>query len=224
MDFKAAIAKLKTLEVDGAADLVSAIEGEVDRLSSKNFEVIGEKRTATTKLAALESALVAAGKALGIEGDSEALLTDLEPKLKAAIAEATQLKTEKQSLSTRLTDAESKAAKLERSTKVADIAAKAGVNSAVFERLLGDRLDEIAIADDGVKVGDKPLKEFVEGDDGLKPFASALFTTETPAPGTGTNPPKLPSGSPRGETEATDPVAGYMSKAYTGINKLKAAG
>lgn len=216
MDFKAALDALKKL--DNGAELVSAIESEVDRLNSKNYEIIGEKRTATSKLTAMESALVAIAKAVGLEGDTEAILAGAEGKVRSIVSEAAQLRTDKTALETRATEAEGKIQGLERKSKIAQAAAKAGAAEAVLEKLLGDKVSELTIADDGVKIGDQALKEYVEGDEALKLFIPALFPASQPAaqsekPAT----PKLPSGAPSGKTEEKpDIVSNYLKRTYTG--------
>lgn len=89
----------------------------------------------------------------------------------------------------------------------------------VLERLLGDKYEELAIADDGVKVGDKPLREYVEADESLKPFIPALFPTNDSGKDrkTETKPTKLPSGSPSGKTgDNKDPVKAYLKRTHTG--------
>ncbi|NER83920.1 MAG: hypothetical protein F6K42_31135 [Leptolyngbya sp. SIO1D8] len=222
MDFKAALKRIKALEVDDAAELASAIEGEVDRLNSKNYTIIGEKRDATTKAQSMQSALEAIAKALGIEGDIDAILEGTQGKVTELVSEAKTLRETKTTLETRATEAEGKVAAAERKSKLSEIATKAGANAAVLEKLLADKVDEIAIADDGtVKLGDKPLKEYVEGDDTLKAFAPALFpsqsTTEKPKD---KQQPNLPSGSPGGGKDQPDLVSSYFTKAYTGIKQF----
>lgn len=217
MDLKEALAAIKKL--DNGADLVSAIESEIDRLNSKSYEVIGEKRTETSKRQSLETALTAIAKAVGLEGDVETILKDAESKVASIVTEANQLRTDKTALETRATEAESKVKAAERLGKVAEIATKAGADAKVLERLLGEKLEEIAIADDGVKVGDKSLRDYVEADEALKPFIPALFPTQQkqeqkseqkPAP-------KLPSGAPSGNSEnKQDPVGSYLKRTYTG--------
>lgn len=221
MDFKAAIDALRKLE--NGAELVSAIEAETNRLETKAFDVIGESRKATAKNRALTETLEAVGKLLGIEGDVDAIATNLDGKLRAITTELGTLKTEKTTLEARATEAEGRVKNLERQGKLSQIATKTGADAKALERLLGDKLDEIAVADDGVKVGDKAWREYVEASDDLKPFASVLLPVSH-------NEPKrdakeqprssvpLPSGSPKGEApQASDPVATYSSRNYGGI-------
>lgn len=194
MDFKAALVALKQL--DNGAELASAFEAEVERLNGKNYELIGEKRSATSKATAMEAALTAISSALGLEGDLDAVITGAEPKLRSVLAEATQLKADKTALETRVTAAEGSVTKLERSTKLSQVAAKTGAAEAVLERLFGDKLNEFVIDAEAVKVGDKALREYVEADETLKPFLPALFPQ---AQAQTTTAPKLPSGSPSGQ-------------------------
>ncbi|MEO0533253.1 MAG: hypothetical protein AAF215_05235 [Cyanobacteria bacterium P01_A01_bin.123] len=222
MDYKEALKRIKALEVDDAADLVSAVEGEVERLNSKNFEIIGEKRNATTKAQSMQTALEAIGKALGIEGDVDAILENAQTKVTGLVSEAEKLRTDKTALETRATEAEGKVKTAERRTKLSEVATKAGASVEVLEKLLGDKVDELAIADDGVKLGDKPLREYVEGDDALKAFIPALFpTTEPPKGGNDTKGKKtqLPSGSPKGGSDL-NPLTSYLSKHRSGAKSL----
>lgn len=228
MDFKAAIAKLKTLEVDGVADLVSAIEAEVSRLETKNFDVIGEKRNASQKAQAMEQALKAIAKTVGVEGDTEAILSGTEAKVQELATKAKTLETEKTALETRATTAEGKVKDFERDTKFTEFATVAGANSAVLKRLLSSRFDELKIEGEGdqriVKLGDKTLKEAIAADEGLKPFESALFPSTT-TDSTKKTEKKLPSGSPNGkQEESPDPVKGYTSRAYGGIKAFAKTG
>lgn len=217
MDFKAAIDALKKL--DNGAELASAVEAEVDRLNGKNYEVIGEKRTVTTKAQTLETALVAIAKAVGLEGDVDAILSEAQTKVQAIATEADQLRTDKTALETRATEAEGKVQQAERKTKLSQVAAKAGAAEAVLEKLLGDKLGEIAIADDGVKLGDKSLREYVEADETLKVFLPALFPNQNSEPEK-KQAAKLPSGSPNGGNGSKNPADSYMQRTYAGINKL----
>lgn len=230
MDFLAAMAKLKGLDLEGKEELVSAIEGKVSGLESKNFEVIGEKRGVTSRVQTLESALTAIAKAAGIEGDLEAILTGAEAKIRAIATEATQLKTDKTALETRATEAEGKLQAAERKSKLAEIATVAGANPAVLERLLGDKFEELKVEGEGdarvVKLGDKALKEAIAADEGLKVFEAALFPTSTTTTTTTKTTQKLPGGSPNGKTDDTkaDPVKSYTDRAYGGFKAFTTAG
>lgn len=222
MDYKAAIAALKQSGIDNAAELVSAIEGHVETLNTKNYEVIGEKRTATTKAQNLETALMAAGKALGIEGDLEAVLSNVESKARTITAEHAQLSQDKTTIETRATEAETKVKTLERQGKLSQIAAKSGAVQEVLAKLLGDKVDEISIDDSGVKVGDKTLREYVEADADLKHFTTALFPGEKgETKPTKPASPQLPGGSPKPPSDSKpDPLKSYLDKTYTGLNAL----
>ncbi len=216
MEFKAALEAIKKLE--NGAELVSAIESEVDTLNSKNYSLIGEKRTETQKKQAYESALVAIAKAVGVEGDTEAILTNAEGKVRSIVSEATQLKTDKTALETRATEAESKLNGLESKAKLTEIAAAAGANAAVLEKLLGDKFDQLKLEGEGdarvVKLGDKPLKEAIETDEGLKVFEAALFPTTSASPSPSPTP-RLPSGSPNaGDGKEERAGRSYLNSIY----------
>lgn len=219
MDYSAALAAIKGLE--NGAELASAVEGKVGAIEAKNYEVIGEKRSATQKAQAAEDALKAAAKALGIEGDVEALLDQVPTKAKEIATVNATLTTEKTALETRATEAESKVQTFDRQAKWAELAAKAGVNPKVLERLLGDKFDELKIDGDAVKVGDKPLKDFIDADDSLKAFAPALFQAETPNNGGGNQrKQQLPGGAPGTEKPKGDPLERYAARNYGGLKAL----
>lgn len=209
MKFSEALAAIKAL--DNGSELASAIEGEVEGLKSKNYEIIGEKRNASTKAATLESTVLAIAKLAGVEGDLESVLSTLEPKVRESLQAIATNATRITELETRATTAEGKLAAAERKSKLSEIATKAGANAAVLERLLGDKLDKLAVAEDGaVTLEGKALKEAIAADEGLSPFAAALFPQ---AQQNETKPaPKLPSGTPQGKPPAKDPVGATVSK------------
>lgn len=217
MNYEAALQALKALDVENAAELASAIEGKVSDLEAKNYSVIGEKRTVTTKNQAMQTALEAIAKSLGIEGDIDTVLEQTQSKVTGLASENAQLKTDKTALETRATDAESKVTTFERKDKIADIANAAGASPAVLAKLFGDRLDDLKIEGEGddrtVKLGDKSLREHVDGDDSLKAFAPALFPGEKTGEKTQ---PKLPSGGPQGESKADDVLGDYLKKHRSG--------
>ena len=220
MDFKAALAAVRGL--DNGAELASAIEGHVSGLEEKNFKVIGEKRTETQKRQTMQTALEGSGKSLGIEGDIDDVLANAQGKVQTLASDRDAAISDKTKLETRVTEAESKVTKFERQAKFTEAATKSGANAAVLERLLGDKADEIAIADDGtVKVGDKPLKEYVEADDGLKPFMASLFpdgkNNQSPAKKT-----DLPGGPPSdGDGDkGTNPLAQHFARHRGGAKAL----
>lgn len=209
MKFSEALEAIKKLE--NGADLASAIEGELDGLKSKNYEIIGEKRNATTKLSAIEAALMAVASAVGITGDIDAVLGAIEPKI-------TELKTAQTKLTeaeTRATAAETKVSSFERKGKLANIATKAGASAAVLETLFGEKLDQFAIEGETVKFGDKSLREYVEADAVLKDFIPSLFPASAqvdPKPEAAKPQAKLPSGSPKGDAPDADPIANHLKR------------
>lgn len=218
MKFSEALAAIKALE--NGADLASAIEGEVEGLKGKNFEIIGEKRNATTKATAYETALTAIASALGIEGDLDAVLTSAEGKVRELVSASTTAQTKLTDLETRATTAEGKVKQAERLTKITQAATKAGANAAVLERLLGDKVDELAIADDGVKIGDKALKEYVEADDALKAFLPALFPSTEQGQKADSKQQRLPGGTPKGTDSKKDLLGSYTERNFSGAKAL----
>lgn len=191
--------------MDGTVDLVSAVEGELERLTTKNYDLIGENRKATAKAATLQQSLDAIASTLDVEGD------DLDAKLKAATEKVKDLSTKLSEAETKATEAEGKVATYERKAAFAQAASKVGANAEVLERLLGDRASELVIEGDTVKLGETALKEAIEGDAALKPFLPALFPSAQATPPV----PQLPTGTPNSQTQTpTDPVAGYLNKTY----------
>jgi hypothetical protein len=226
MDYTAALAKLKSLELEGKDELISAIEGKVSTLETKNYEVIGEKRNASTKAQSMQSALEAIAKAVGVEGDIDTILESAQGKVTGIAAKVSELEAAKTTLETTLAETTSKVQTFERKGKLQELATRSGANAAVLERLFPD-LDTLVVGDDGtVMLGDKPLAEAVEADPTLKAFAPALFVGTAPAPGPAPAPkgtPKLPGGSPT-PAPAADPVAAYVGKAYGGAKALGLGG
>ena len=226
MDFKAALAAVRGL--DNGAELASAIEGHVSGLDQKNYTLIGEKRTETTKRQAMQTALEGIGKSLGIEGDVEAVISSAQGKVQTLASDRDAAVTAKTDLETRATEAEGKVTQFERQVKFTEAATKSGANAAVLERLLGDKADEIKIADDGtVKIGDKSLKEYVEADDGLKPFIASLFpdgTTDDKGAGgdKGRKKTDLPGGPPSDGAgdKGTNPLAQHFARHRGGAKAL----
>jgi hypothetical protein len=231
MDFLQAIAALKKLNVEGTdiAALVGAVEAEVSRLNDKVYTTIGESRSKSSKATTLEAAMMAIAKTLGItETELDSVLNAIEPKVKEAVDGKKTAQTKVTELETELTTAKTKVTEFESDGKWNTIASKTGADAKVLKRLLGDKLGEMTIADDGVKLGDKSLREFVEADEELKSFVPALFPADSkPDSKPNNKSPEsrrvLPGGSPKGDDKSgkTDPVAAYVSKAYKGAKSLQ---
>lgn len=175
MDFTTALSKIKALDADDSAELVSAIEGKVSELEQKVYTVIGEKRGTSQKSQALQSALEAIAQSLSLDGELDDILDKAQPKIKALAAEAQQLRQDKETLESRASDAESKLTGYERKDKFQKAAALIDANPAVLEQLLKDRASDLAIADGTAKLGEAELKAAIEADETLKPFLPALF-------------------------------------------------
>ncbi|WP_088893194.1 hypothetical protein [Leptolyngbya ohadii] len=232
MKFSEALAAIKAL--DNGSELASAIEGEVEGLKSKNYEIIGEKRNVTTKAQTLETTVMAIAKVAGIEGDLESVLAALEPKVRESLQKLTTAETKLTEAETRATEAQGKLNSFERKAKLSEIATAAGANPAVLEKLLGDKFDQLKVEGEGdarvVKLGDKPLKEAVAADESLKLFEAALFPAASASPSPAPSPApaaKLPGGSPHGKTDnKKDLLSTYSEKNYGGAKALnqKAAG
>ena len=137
MDYKAALAAVKAL--DGGAELASVIESHVTGLDQKNYTLIGEKRTETTKRQTMQSALEGIGKALGIEGDVEAVISSAQGKVQTIVSERDAATTKTTDLEKRATDAEAKISGFERKQKFTEAAAKSGANATVLENLFKDK-------------------------------------------------------------------------------------
>lgn len=218
MDYSVALAAVRGLE--NGAELASAIEGKVSELETKNYQVIGEKRTETQKRQAMQQALESIGKSIGIEGDVDAVLDNAQGKIQNLVSERDAATSEKETLEQAKLAAEQKVSEFQTAAKLSEAATKAGADPKVLTKLLGDKAGDIAIDGDTVKLGDKSLKEYVEGDDELKLFIPSLFPDGgTPAPGTNdksTSSGRLPSGPPAGANDnKTDPLAGYVGRTYT---------
>lgn len=223
-----ALAAIKSLE--NGPELVSAIETEIEGLKTKNFEIIGEKRNATNRATTLESTVLAIAKIAGVEGDLESVLTSLEPKVRESLQKLSSVEAKLTETETRATEAQTKLQGLERKAKLSDVAAAAGANPAALEKLLGDRFDELKIEGEGesrvVKLGDKVLRDAIDGDENLKIFSASLFPTqETKQPAnklpSGKPANTLPNGSPNGEQpKEEDAALSYLESTYGGIKAL----
>lgn len=222
MDYQAALSKLKTLEVEGAADLVSAIEGKISSLESKNFEVIGEKRNSTQRQAALTEALEAIGRGLNLTGGVDELLEKLPNAVQDLRRDKDSLQQKFDETAGKLSQVEGEAQSLKRKTKLQEISAASGAVATVLEDLLGDRIAEVAITDGAAMLGDKPLREALEADERAKLYLPALFPS-TPVPEPEKPKPRLPGGNPGGEGDKSDPVSSYMGSTYGGIQALTKA-
>lgn len=216
MDYKSALSAIRKLDADDVDELVSAIETHVSGLEEKSFNTIGESRKNAARARATQEAINAIGSILGISGDD--LESQLESKVKE-IADTAKTATAKVSeLESRATAAEAKAKELQGGLKLNEVAATAGADVKVLRRLLGDKIDEMTVENSTVKLGDKSLKEYVEADEELKPFAAALFPSAQPESKPA---PKLPSGSPDGKPpQSTNPVDAHIERNYGGIKAL----
>jgi len=224
MDAKQAIAKLKKLDAEEAADLASVLEKRLGELEADKFAEINKAQTAMSKLASLEAALVGAGKAIGLDGDAEALLPAIEPKVRELTASlsTTQAKlTEEQSART---NAETRVAAFERQVKLSELANKSGAQVAVLERLFGNELDKFAIDGDAVKFNGQPLRDVVESDQTLKAFLPALFpVTEIPVDAAPEPTlPRLPGTAPTPTVPTPDPALSSYADRYNAVNALLA--
>jgi hypothetical protein len=220
MDAKQALSKLRSLEAEDAAELASVLENALEAAEQKAFTTIGEKRTATQKNQALAETLEAIARGLDISGSVDELLDKLPGAVQDVRRSRDELTTKAETLETTLTEATTKVQTFERRGKLTEIAAAAGANAAVLERLFGDQIDTLAVVDGVAKLGDKPLREAVEADEALKAFAPALFVAAATQPTPAAKAPgKLPGGSPAA-AKPTDPVAAYVGKAYGGAKAL----
>lgn len=220
MKYTAAIAALKGLE--GGADLASVIEGHVTELDQKAYKAIAESSAKSTKVDAYEGVLTAIAKSVGVEGDLESALPNLESKLKAVVDDGKSASTKLTEAETRATAAETQVKTFERQGKLSQIATKAGASVKALEKLLGDRLDDLTIDGETVKLGDKTLREFVEGDDALKDFVPALFPTTTTDSKNGGK--RLPAGTPDGKGETPkSPVDATVSRMKFAVPGAKQA-
>ena len=195
--------------MDGAADLVSAFEAEKKALEAKNYDVIGEKRTATQRAQALAETVEAIAKSLNLEGGLDDWLDKLPTAVQDVRRGRDDLKTKAETFEQQLTEAQGKVQTFERKGRLAELAAKAGANAAVLERLFPD-LDALAVSDDGtVTLADKPLREAIEADPSLAAFAPALFVA---APTDPKPAPRLPSGGPGGPPQPKNPAKEAISR------------
>lgn len=207
---KAALSTLKGLEAPEAIALAATLESELETVDVKNFTVIGEKRTETARKQALEAALTEVGKALGLDGDLDALLTDVAVKAKLIATERDVALTAKNELATKSAAAESELSTLKTESQRRAIAEKAGVDFQVFSDLFNaDDLAKFSTDKETLEYDGKPFREHVLADERLKRYESALFRTEE------LRKPVAPGAPPSGKPiEKTDPFSAYMETAY----------
>ena len=224
MDAKQALAKLRSLEAEDAAELALVLENALESSEQKAFTTIGEKRTATQKNQALAETIEAIARGLNLDGTVDELLDKLPGAVQEVRRSSDELKTKAETFEQQLAEATGKVQTFERQGKLQQVATAAGANLPVLERLFGDQLDTLEVGKDGVKLGEKTLREAMEEDAALKPFIPAMFTTATPGPAPASKPaPQLPGGSPAPANPA-DPVAAYVGKAYGGAKALGIGG
>lgn len=228
-----ALSKLRTLEVDGATELASVLETALSKADNKNSELIGEMRNRSQRNLSLGETLEAVAKGLGLEGVIERdtqgtyLLGEKASELPVAVQglrrSSDELKTKAEAFEQQLTEATSKVQTFERKGKLQELAAVAGANPAVLERLFPD-LDTLAVVDGAVKLGEKPLREALEADEGMKAFIPALFpggANPKPEPEK-KNQQTLPSGGPGGNDGKKDLLGRYTDRHYSGAKALVA--
>lgn len=225
---KTALAKLGAAESDEIKNLVPVFTSELEELDAKNYTVIGERRDATTKLRAVELFIKSVGKALGIEGDVDSVMSAGEEKVSSLASAKAAIAKERDDFQKRAIEAEAKNEKFETSEKRRGIAKKAGVDPEVFGDLFdAESLKKFSVGEDGVVSFDgKPFSEYVEGDDRLKRYKSVLFVDskdddDGKPPKDKKKAPSTPPGKPEVEG-GDDPLSAYMSKTYgslVGSNK-----
>lgn len=215
MDWKSAIAHLKTLE--GASEAVGILEGEVTRLTNANFGLVGEVRTANSKSKEAEGKLTDLLQLLGAEGeDLKAKADSANEKVKTLQSENSKLAKEKGDIETKYQTLESEATGLKRRTLLADAATKSGAVADVLTTLAKDiPVERIVIENDGVAIASEDgnqktaLKEYAQAQ--WAAFVPALFPSGTKQ----NNQTRLPGGTPNGgTTKEESPLKAYRASTY----------
>lgn len=212
MDWKAALAHLKTLE--GATDAVGTIEGEITRLTNANFELVKDVRSNSSKANEASSKLTDLLSIIGAEGeDLKAKVDSANDKIKKLQGDLTQVSKEKDELETKYKSLDAETVGLKRRTVIQEAASKSGASADVLSTLAKDlQLEQISIDSEGVAIASSdgktktPLREYAEAN--WSAFVPALF----PSPAGKT--PQLPGGSPGGRKPESSPLAQYRAGTY----------
>lgn len=215
MDWKSAIAQIKTLE--NTSEPVGIIEAEIARLTNANFEVLKDTRAITSKLRESETKLTDLLQLVGAEGeDLKAKADSASEKVKSLQSELTKATKERAEFETKFTALEAESTGLKRQSLIQKAASKTGSNFDVLFQLTKDlAVEQIAINGDIVEIAStdgkekKPLREYAEAT--WSAFVPALFPSSSPTP----NNPRLPSGSPSGTPRGEEsPLQAYRAGTY----------
>lgn len=215
MDWKAAIAHIKTLE--GAVDSINILEGEVNRLTNANFELVKDIRVITAKSKEAEGKLADLLQIVGAEGDDLKAQTDsASGKIKDLQSDLNKVSKEKGEIETKYTSLEEETTNLKRRTIITEAAAKTGAVADVLatltkdisvDRILIDNDEIVIVSSDGKEK--KPLKEYAEAE--WHSFVPALFPSNNGQFGKT----KLPSASPNsGQSKEESPLQTYRNATY----------
>jgi hypothetical protein len=201
MDFKQALELIQNSELEDKDNIAKAINKKLSDLSRDDAK--------NSRTEALINQLL---ETIGAEGD------DLENKIHSATTKAKTISQELTQAKNNITQVEGKVKQLERRGLLTTAGVKAGANAEVLEKLLADVTDELVVADDGVKIGGKPLGEYAKSRADWKPFLPALFPN-----GSDNNPNPLPSSPANGQDQQTktDSVGTYLKATYPVPDYLK---
>lgn len=234
MDWKAALEALKKLE--GAGELVSAVESRITELDSDRYKAIGDSQSRGRQIAELQKTIDTLVE--GIEGadtndkikNLQGKLIALQSELKAAQSKTSELETARAAAEAAKADYEKQLGVERRRLQIRDAAIASGANATVLETILslqsmGEVSLELSTAEDGTKqvlavAGEekKTLRDFAQAK--VPDFLPSLFPTE-PKP-LETKPedkkPQLPNGSPNGGSADKSLAASYLQGAgFTGL-------
>jgi chromosome segregation ATPase len=198
MDWKAAIALLKTLE--GTSESIAALEGEISRLTNANFELVKDVRNASSKSKESETKLTDLLQILGAEGeDLKSRTASANDKIKTLQSENNKVSKEKTELEEKYKTLDEERSLLKRRTIINEAAVKSGAVADVLTQLTKDipleriilEKDEVLLASEDGK-SKTALKEYAQTE--WAAFVPALFpkepsSTRLPNGGTGGNKP-----------------------------------
>lgn len=232
MDYGEALNKIESL--DNGSELISAIKARIDGILDEKRRAISSSSSSSDRASQLETIVEQIFTLTGAQGnDPVSRAKAFTTKYNSLLSESTNnqktisnLETAKNAAEQAKQLAETKLIEADRSIKITEAAIASKANPTVLKKLLTDSslALELSTGEDNtsqvlVVNGDTklPLNEYAQSN--WADFIPSLF------PSNGSVPPKppttLPSGSPGGKPQPTDPVRDYIAAAGYGLKKAQ---
>lgn len=230
MDYGEALSKIESLE--NGSELISAIKSRVEGILDEKRRAVTTSNTERDRASQYENLVNQIFALTGAEGDNPVAKTQaFTTKFNSLLSESTNnqktissLEAAKNAAEQAKNEAETKLIEADRNIKVTEAAIASKANPNVLKKLLTDnQLSlEVSTAEDNSK---QVLVVNGETKLSLADYAQANWADFIPSlfPSSGSTPPKpqttLPSGSPNGKQEKSDPVKQYIAAAGYGLKK-----